>query len=284
MYSATPSGNAGYPRRYPQLLSTLCVTYIRVVSPSSGRWGRQIGRYPPKGMNFSTPVDNFVPVSLVDVDKRRHLGPAVDNPVIYVPQLRVSTGLSTLLITYTRVVQGIRSALSPGIVGISAEKPTSFPHLWITCEQLAVIKWVTSWPPWYLPRAQQGSVSVERRTRRAADVPRINPGQIRQSYDVEHSVKLRALSTAQYTVGKTVLTRECGQNWRQPNDPWPISVDVHRVYPRLWIKLRTSVDKGWGSPHHGVTPTLSRWIRPILPTTHGDGCPAGGCQSCRLLP
>gem|GEM_PF-5122639 len=77
-------------------------------------------------MSFSTPVDNFVPVGHRNVDKWAGLGSAVDKPVNDGEVCCVSTGLSTLLITYIRVVQASFLLQMPSNSAILASKPTTF--------------------------------------------------------------------------------------------------------------------------------------------------------------
>ncbi|ABM08103.1 hypothetical protein AAur_0018 [Paenarthrobacter aurescens TC1] len=124
----------------------MCVTYMRVVSLRNRPYARQDGRYPPKGMRFSTSVDNFVPVEREYVDKRPIFLAAVDNPVNTAVGSHISTGLSTVLITYTRVVQPVGRAVKPGKAVIWIWKPTRFPQLWITCGYGVVVKWVSPQP------------------------------------------------------------------------------------------------------------------------------------------
>jgi hypothetical protein len=56
-------------------------------------------------MGSSTSVDNFVPDPVWFVDNQAISGPVVDKAVNDAVEGPLSTGLSTMLITYTRVVQ-----------------------------------------------------------------------------------------------------------------------------------------------------------------------------------
>jgi hypothetical protein len=58
-------------------------------------------------MNSSTAVDKFDPHPGWFVDKLAILGRSVDKPVNERPERALSTALSTMLITYTRVVQDV---------------------------------------------------------------------------------------------------------------------------------------------------------------------------------
>ena len=77
------------------------------------------------------------------MDKRGPEGRDVEKAVTPPVVKRLSTELSTLLITYSRVVSELLRALKPAMTRVSAAIPTTFPHLWITRERLVVVKWVT---------------------------------------------------------------------------------------------------------------------------------------------
>lgn len=116
---------------------------MHVVKGLTPQRGRFRGRYPPIGMDFSTPVDNYVPTYPPFVDKEGGFESPVDKAVNSPGVRGLSTGLSTLLITYICVVQPVGRAGNPGISGSFGHQPTCFPHLWITCGNPGVVMWVT---------------------------------------------------------------------------------------------------------------------------------------------
>jgi hypothetical protein len=130
-------------------------------------------------------VDNFVPCGRLFVDKRSPEGRGVEKAVNPPVNKRLSTELSTLLITYSSVVSELLRALRPAMTRVSAAIPTTFPHLWITCERLVVVKWVT------LLGRLPGACS--------------NVGEHAQARVDELCPNEPAISTASYTVGKTRL-------------------------------------------------------------------------------
>lgn len=75
------------------------------------------------------------------MDKRSPEGRGVEKAVNPPVNKRLSTELSTLLITYSRVVSELLRALKPAMTRVSAAIPTTFPHLWITCGKGHVVKW-----------------------------------------------------------------------------------------------------------------------------------------------
>jgi hypothetical protein len=86
-------------------------------------------------MGFSTPVDNFVPYQCRDVDNPETSAAAVENPVNDAVESRISTGLSTLLITYRDVVHAPGEPQIPCKPGIPQRQPTTFSppvdNLWV---------------------------------------------------------------------------------------------------------------------------------------------------------
>ncbi|VXC49771.1 hypothetical protein ARTHRO9V_280281 [Arthrobacter sp. 9V] len=86
-------------------------------------------------MSFSTAVDNFVPYRRVNVDKTTFSPGPVDNPVNQAVEFRVSTDLSTVLITYIAVVHGMEGVQILSKPGILKAKPTTFSpavdNLWV---------------------------------------------------------------------------------------------------------------------------------------------------------
>jgi hypothetical protein len=84
-------------------------------------------------MGSSTSVDNFVPEPVLFVDNQAFSGRAVEKAVNDGPEQPLSTALSTMLITYTRVVTDVFGSLEAANARIRHQKPTSFPQLWITC-------------------------------------------------------------------------------------------------------------------------------------------------------
>jgi hypothetical protein len=86
-------------------------------------------------MDFSTPVDNLVPYWLVNVDKSANSAAAVDKPVNDCVESPVSTGLSTVLITYRDVVHAEEALQKPSKPGIAEPYPTIFSpsvdNLWV---------------------------------------------------------------------------------------------------------------------------------------------------------
>lgn len=195
---------------------------------------------------------------------------AVDKPVNELVGRRISTGLSTVLITYTAVVQTAERAPKPGKPAIQEWIPTPYPHLWITCGYGAVVKWVsysTSTLGLWSSRPGWGRFNAR------SNYPR----QIGQSLIVELWVKIGALSTASCTVGKSMAVQTFGPDWRVGADLSLRCVDVHRSYPRLWIKFRTSVDKSCGlaqDVHLGGR----RRLRPKLPRCRDGGYPPNECR------
>ena len=77
------------------------------------------------------------------MDKRSPEGRGVEKAVNPPVNKRLSTELSTLLITYRRVVPDLLQTLKPAMARVFGAIHTTFPHLWITCERLVVVKWVT---------------------------------------------------------------------------------------------------------------------------------------------
>lgn len=193
----------------------------------------------------------------------------MDNPVNCGVVLYLSTGLSTLLITYIAVVQALRGGENPGLPGPTRVKPTRCPQLWITCGYWPVVKWVSV--PVMGPGSPSKAAATNRRPRRPHSLAcnRTWFWQRRQCGVVELSVKLGALSTARCTVGITVPGVRPTADRQHRRDKQRKSVDVHRSYPRLWIKLRTSVESRAGlvlwwsrhacllGPHPGSAPPVT---------------------------
>jgi hypothetical protein len=186
---------------------------MHVVKGLTLQWGRSRGRYPPIGMDFSTPVDNYVPTYPPFVDKEGGFESPVDKAVNSPGVRGLSTGLSTLLITYICVVRPVGRAGNPGISGSFGHQPTCFPHLWITCGNPGVVMWVTR---------KRGSSAHPPRLWGRAEGPdwkcRLRP--TRQSQRLELSMKIRPLSTAQCTVGKTVPRATWWPAWPRCRGFW----------------------------------------------------------------